>query len=302
MTFSLMIHGGAGSRRDLEGAATVAGYRDALGRVLKAGRAMLSRGANALDVVEHCVALLEDDPLFNAGCGSVLTADALVEMDAGIMDGRDLRAGAVAAVRRVANPVRLARRLLEDGRCVLLAGDGAVRFAVEQGFQRFGDEHFVTRLRLAQWWAWCDREAPNTDGVERGPTGTVGAVALDTHGHLAAATSTGGCTGKPAGRIGDSGIVGAGFYADDTACAVSCTGRGEDFVRTVLAKTITERVRLGGLAGQAAADAGMAELARVAGSGGFILVDRSGTCAARFDTERMLYAWIERGGDPELVV
>jgi len=302
MTFSLMIHGGAGARRDLEAAAPSADHRAALLRVLEAGRALLARGAEALDVVEHCVALLEDDPLFNAGRGSVLNADAVVEMDAAVMDGRDLGVGAVAAVRGIANPVRLARRLLRDGRCVLLGGAGAARFAAEQGLERHGDEHFVTPLRLAQWWAWRDRGAPDADGAERGPTGTVGAVARDLQGHLAAATSTGGRTGKPAGRIGDSALAGAGLYADDAACAVSCTGNGEDFMRTALAKAVAEHVRRSGLDAEAAADAGMAELGRVAGSGGFILVDRNGACAARFNTEQMLHAWVERGGEPRVVV
>jgi beta-aspartyl-peptidase (threonine type) len=302
MTFSLMIHGGAGARRNIEAAAPAADHRAALLRVLEAGRAMLARGAEALDVVEHCVALLEDDPLFNAGRGSVLNADAVVEMDAAVMDGRDLGAGAVAAVRGIANPIRLARRLLRDGRCVLLDGHGAASFAAEQGLERHGDEYFVTPLRLAQWWAWRDRGAPDADGAERGPTGTVGAVARDLQGHLAAATSTGARTGKPAGRIGDSALVGAGLYADDAACAVSCTGNGEDFMRTAVAKAVAERVRLSGLDAEAAADVGMAELGRVAGSGGFILVDRAGACAARFNTEQMLHAWVERGGEPNAVV
>jgi beta-aspartyl-peptidase (threonine type) len=300
--YSLMIHGGAGASRDLEAAAPASDYRSALSRVIGAGRDLLAGGAPALDVVAHCVALLEDDPLFNAGHGSVLNADALVEMDAAIMDGRDLRAGAVAALRGIANPVRVARHVLDDGRCVFLVGSGAARFAAQRGFERIGDEHFVTPLRLAQWWAWRDRDAPHADGAERGPTGTVGAVALDREGHLAAATSTGGRTGKPAGRVGDSAIVGAGLYADDASCALSCTGRGEDFVRTVLAKTVAERVRYAGLTAEAGADAGMAELARVAGSGGLILVDRAGDCAARFNTERMLYAWIEQGGEARVVV
>ena len=254
MMYSLMIHAGAGSRRDLEAAAADSDHRAALGRVIGAGRDLLARGAPALDVVAHCVAELENDPLFNAGHGSVLNADALVEMDAAIMDGRDLRAGGVAALRGVSNPIRVARHVLEDGRCVLLAADGAARFARERGFAVVGDEHFVTPLRLAQWWAWRDREAGGCDGAERGPTGTVGAVARDVAGHLAAATSTGGRTGKPAGRVGDSAVVGAGLYADDLSCAIACTGRGEDFVRTVLAKSVAERIRLAGLNAEAAAD------------------------------------------------
>jgi L-asparaginase / beta-aspartyl-peptidase len=302
MIYSLMIHGGAGNTRDLDAAAGDATYRAALGRVIEAGRALLVRGAPALDVVAHCVALLEDDPLFNAGHGSVLNAEAFVELDAAVMDGRDLRAGAVGALRGVRNPVQVARRVLEDRRCVLLTAAGAARFAREHGFDLVGDQHFVTPLRLAQWWSWRDREAADADGAERGPTGTVGAVALDAGGHLAAATSTGGRTGKPVGRVGDSAIVGAGLYADDASCALCCTGRGEDFVRTVLAKTVAERIRLGGMSAAAAADAGLDELARVAGSGGFILVDREGACAARFNTERMMHAWIERGGEARVVV
>jgi beta-aspartyl-peptidase (threonine type) len=298
--YSLMIHGGAGRWEELAEPSEVANHHRALQEVVAAGCAMLSGGARALEVVERVVALLEDDPLFNAGRGSVLNADGVVTMDASIMDGRDLRAGAVAALQRIGNPVRVARAVLERGEHVLLVGDGAARFALAHGFPELPDSYFLVPKRQDEWLRWRDGLLTADDGGAS--HGTVGAVARDLKGDLAAATSTGGRTGKHAGRVGDSCIVGAGVYADNTSCAVSTTGRGEDFMRTALAKALACQVQWLGLDAAAAADAAMAELAPIGGSGGVIIVDRQGRCAARFNTAHMPHAWAELGGELQVAV
>jgi beta-aspartyl-peptidase (threonine type) len=295
-SFSLMIHGGAGTLDHIEAEGQAERYLDALGRVLEHGRGILASGGSALDAVEACAALLEDEPLFNAGAGSVLDEDGRVAMDAALMDGATLRAGAVAAVRHVANPVRLARLLLEEGRHVMLAGEGAVRFADRRGVARAPDHYFLTPARVRQWEEVRRAEAAAADTE----LGTVGAVARDREGHLAAATSTGGLVNKRCGRVGDSPVPGAGVYADDETCAVSCTGSGEDFLRTVLAKTVSDLVLLKGLDAPGAAARGIDYLVRkVGGRGGLILIDRDGRCAARFTTPRMVHGWIEHGGPSE---
>jgi beta-aspartyl-peptidase (threonine type) len=295
-----MVHGGAGRWDELGEPAQAAVHARTLREIATAGCRMLAEGARALDVVERVVALLEDEPLFNAGRGSVLNADGLVTMDAAIMDGRDLRAGAVAALQRFANPVRVARSVLERGEHVLLVGDGASRFARAQGLPEVPESYFVVPKRQDEWLRWKDGMLSPDEAVSA--QGTVGAVARDLKGDLAAATSTGGRTGKHAGRVGDSCIVGAGVYADNTSCAVSTTGRGEDFMRTALAKALACQVQWLGLDATAAADAAMAELAPIGGSGGVIIVDRQGRCAARFNTAHMPHAWAELGGELQVAV
>lgn len=284
--YSLMLHGGA-LPADMEPAAEErrAGL-DSLHAILAAGREILAAGGSALAAVEHCVCRLEDDPLFNAGCGSVLNADGAIEMDAAIMDGRDLAAGAVAAITSVANPVSLARRVMQHSGHVLLAGAGAERFAREQGIPAVGMDYLVTARRLQQY----------RDRRSAGTTGTVGAVARDTRGNLAAATSTGGTGGKRAGRVGDSPLVGAGVFADNASCAVSATGKGEDFMRTVLAKAIADRIELLALDAGAAAQAGIDYLRqRVDGQGGVIVIDTAGRCSAYCTAGYMIHGWIEHG-------
>lgn len=298
--FSLMVHGGAGT---LCKAAEKGHERDCLESirvVLERGRELLVRKGSALDAVEVCTALLEDDPLFNAGRGSVLNEDGRVEMDAAIMDGRDLRAGAVAGVRNIANPVRLARLVLQQGEHVMLAGEGAMRFALRQGIPSVQDRYFLTPRRIRQFEAARDPELPfpKGRGAEDEELGTVGAVARDLAGNLAAATSTGGTVNKPAGRIGDSPVIGAGVWADNATCAVSCTGVGEDFMRTVLAKTAADFIEMRGLdAGTAAKEAAEYLVRKVNGRGGLILVDRLGRCASRFTTPALIRGWIEEAGE-----
>jgi len=287
--FSLVIHGGAGDLKAADDPAVAARYLDAMRGVLEQGRHMLTTGALAVDVVEACAALLEDDPLFNAGRGSVVNEEGRIEMDAAIMDGRDLSAGAVAAVPHIANPTRLARLVQTDARHLMYAGEGALKFAERHGMSRMPDDYFLTTERL--------RELTEAVRDESDKHGTIGAVARDLAGNLAAATSTGGTTAKAPGRVGDSPIIGAGIWADNATCAVSCTGVGEDFMRTVLAKTIADHMELLGADGPTAADAGRDYLVRkVRGRGGFILVDRNGQCSTRFTTRRMIHGWIEHGG------
>lgn len=293
-TFSLMVHGGAGTLKAADDSVVANRYLDALRAVLEHGRTLLTAGAGALDTVERCAALLENDPLFNAGRGSVLTAEGRIEMDAALMDGSNLAAGAVAAVRNIANPVKLARSVLEEGTTVLYVAEGAMRFARKQGFAECPEIDLITEARRQEL-------ASLTDAVRCSPPdklGTIGVVARDLTGNLAAATSTGGRTGKPAGRVGDSPIIGAGTWADNASCALSCTGNGEDFMRTALARTAAAFVELQGL-GAAEAVARTLEYleARVNGLGGLILIDHAGRCAAGFNTPRMIHGWIEHGGE-----
>lgn len=297
--YSLMVHGGAGVLAAADDPVRAQGYLDALRMVLEAGRSILARGGSALDAVVHCVAVLEDDPLFNAGRGSVLNEEGEIEMDAGLMDGRTLAAGAVAAVRGIAHPIRLARRVLESGDAVLLVGPGAQRFARACGMPELGGATLVTAERRQEWVRF---RVQGSGSAGADPTlesgGTVGAVARDRHGHLAAATSTGGRLNKPLGRVGDSPLIGAGVYADDRSCAVSATGHGEDLMRVLLSKAIATAVEYHGCDATAAVDFGVRILVdRVSGRGGAICIDRQGRCAAGHTTPRMPYGWIEWGGD-----
>lgn len=277
----LAVHGGAGFVPRKAPGPYLAGLR----RALEAGWEVLAAGGRALDAVAAAVVVLEDDPHFNAGRGSVYNADARHELDASIMDGATLRAGAVAAVSRIRNPVLAARAVLEDGRHVLLAGAGAERFARERGLA----------LVRPSWFATPERLAALRRGL-RGYHGTVGAVARDRDGHLAAATSTGGTTGKLPGRVGDSPIVGAGTWAEDATCAVSGTGHGELFVRTALAHEVAARIRHRGEPLGRAARAALAAVARLGGNGGLVAIDRSGRVAMPFNSPAMLRGCIGRNG------
>jgi beta-aspartyl-peptidase (threonine type) len=300
-------------RQDLTAEAERA-YRAALERALDAGVAVLDGGGSALAAVESAVVALEDDPLFNAGRGAVFAADGRHELDASIMDGRTRAAGAVAGVRRVRNPIRLARLVMERSAHVLLVGEGAESFAREQGVELVDPGWFSTARRRAQLAATkrelgedvptrSEDTAVDQELADAGPddrtVGTVGAVALDADGHLAAATSTGGLTNKRPGRVGDSPVIGAGTYADDRACAVSVTGTGELFLRAVVAYDVAARMRY---AGQTLADAARAAIMdSVAslgglGGGGLIAVDGQGAVAMPFSTEGMYRGRVVAGG------
>ena len=296
-----MIHGGAGALEDLKHEASEATFQESITAILEQGRHRLERGDSALDVVEYCANLLEDDRLYNAGCGSVLNADGKVEMDAALMDGRNLQAGAVAGIRNIKNPISLARRVLEHGEHVLLMGDGALEFAKFCGIETYPDDYFITEARIKQLAEVQLVGGMTLDHERIKPSqklGTIGAVARDLQGNLAAATSTGGLVNKRWGRVGDTPIVGAGVFADNDTCAVSATGYGEQFLRTVLAKTISDFVQFRGMDAQAAAQAGIEYLvAKVNGEGGVIVIDAAGHCAAAQSTSGLIRGWIELGGE-----
>lgn len=258
-------------------------YEARLGRVLDAGFDVLQGGGSSLDAVMLCVSMLEDDPLFNAAHGAGLASDGIAELDASIMDGREQRAGAVAAVRHVKNPVRLARLVMEKSRHVLLVGAGAEEFALREGMSLVPNDYFVTDYRRQELL----REQAGTP-VRGASQGTVGAVALDAQGHLAAATSTGGPSNKLPGRVGDSPLIGAGTYAKDGVCAVSTTGHGETFIRSVAAHHIAVAVEHRGLSLQEAArELVFQVLPALGGTGGAIAVDARGNAAMEFNTEGM---------------
>ena len=300
-TYSLMIHGGAGALDNVADERTAVRYLESIRIILEHGRAILAQGATAVEAVESCASQLEDDPLFNAGYGSVLNENGKVEMDAGIMDGRDLAAGAVAGIGNIANPIQLARLVMDGSEHVMLIGDGALQFAQHCGIRLTPDHYFFTPERIAQLeQARLHRRMMldhDEDGEEQ-KYGTVGAVARDRAGNLAAATSTGGVVNKRAGRIGDSPIIGAGVYADNATCAVSATGYGEDFMRTVFAKTVADLIEFRGADAHSAIADGFGRLRpEVKVRGGAVCIDRNGRCASGMTTKKMIHGWIEHGGE-----
>ena len=317
---ALAIHGGAGTilksqmTPDLERE-----YHGALENALKAGWTILTRGGSSLDAVEAAVVSLEDFPLFNAGRGSVFTHEGKQEMDAAIMDGKNLRAGAVAFVKNIKNPVKLARLVMERTDHVLLAGEGANQFAEQVGAQFEPDEYFFTEHRWLQLQeAMADgrvqldhADISTAETLRRGelsepgavatgssakPIGTVGAVACDASGNLAAATSTGGMTNKKLGRVGDTPLIGSGTYADEV-CAVSCTGHGEYFMRGVTAYDVAARIKYKGSSLEDAARESIEHLASIGGEGGLISVDSQGNTTLPFNSEGMYRGYVNKNGD-----
>jgi L-asparaginase / beta-aspartyl-peptidase len=279
----LVIHGGAGSMRPGKDAEHERRARAGLEAALMTGSAILGRGESALDAVEAAVRVLEEDPYFNAGRGSVLTATGCVELDAAIMDGRTRAAGAVSGLRTTRAPVSLARRLLDEGPHVFLSGHGADDFARDHGFEQVVNSWFETPERRRQ----LDELLTGGGFDDEVKYGTVGAVAVDVDDHVAVATSTGGLTAKRWGRVGDSPLIGAGTYADDRSAAVSATGSGEFFIRAVAAHQLAERVRLGGQSLQQALDAVLEDIRSLGGKGGMIAVAPDGDAAWGFTTPAM---------------
>ena len=283
----LVIHGGAGviergrltPEKDRE-------IRAALDHALATGSAVLERGGSAIDAVEAAVSELEDDPNFNAGRGAVFTYDGVIEHDASIMDGRDRRAGAVTGTSYTRHPVSLARRVMENSPHVFLRGLGADQFSREQGLEQGPNEWFHTPERRRQLEEFRSRPSAESFDIDL-KYGTVGAVALDREGHVAAATSTGGLTGKRWGRIGDTPVIGAGTYADDRAGAVSATGSGEYFVRLGVAHEICARMRFAGEDAKQAADHVIGELTALGGTGGVIVVSPAGDADWSFNSVGM---------------
>jgi len=304
--FGLVIHGGAGVilRQDLP-PALEAEYRAKLTEALNAGYAVLDRGGPALDAVIAAVHVMEDSPLFNAGKGAVLNADGVCELDASIMDGRTRAAGAVAGVHHIRNPISLARDVMEKSGHVMLIGDGAEVFAQKLGYTLESADYFITDVRRRQLEQARRLEAagkPSTGVMQErmGPVasnddyrvnefkfGTVGCVALDRDGNLAAGTSTGGMTNKRFGRVGDSPIIGAGTYANNATCALSATGHGEYFIRAVVGHDVSARMEYQGASLAAAAEATIAEVGRLGGTGGVIAIDRDAHVAMPFNTAGM---------------
>jgi beta-aspartyl-peptidase (threonine type) len=285
-SWTLVIHGGAGvlerSRMTPE---LDAAHRGGLDSALQAGAAVLSGGGSALDAVEASARSLENNELFNAGRGAVLTFDGTTELDAAIMDGRERDAGAVTGVSATRNPISLARAVMERSPHVFLGGQGADRFAREVGIEQAGRDYFDLPQRRRQLE---ELKAKGADWFDIDMKfGTIGAVARDVNGHVAAATSTGGITGKRWGRIGDSPVIGSGTWADDRTCAVSATGSGEYFIRAAVAHEIAARMRYLGETAQAAADAVIADVGALGGNGGVIVVTPAGNPVFAFSSEGM---------------
>jgi L-asparaginase / beta-aspartyl-peptidase len=300
--YSIAIHGGAGAiPRQALSVAREKHYQASLETALDAGYAVLERGGASLDAVAAAVRILEDDPLFNAARGAALTRDGAAELDAAIMDGKHQRAGAVASVRHVKNPIELARRVMEKSRHVLLVGAGAEEFALEEGIALVPNAYFRTEERQRQLES--EQRGCTVSDLVPSSQGTVGAVALDGEGNLAAATSTGGMTNKRQGRVGDSPIIGAGTYAKNGVCAVSATGHGEYFIRTVAAYHISAAVEYRGLTLQQAAQEMLhGILHRLGGTGGVIAVDQGGRIVMEFSTEGMFRGARDSRGRREVLI
>jgi L-asparaginase / beta-aspartyl-peptidase len=299
--YAIAVHGGAGAvpRASLT-AEREAHYRRGLESALDAGYAVLEKGGSSLDAVTTAVRILEDDPLFNAGHGAALTRDGAAELDAAIMDGRELRAGAVASVRHVKNPVELARRVMEKSRHVLLVGAGAEEFALEEKFQLVPNLYFRTPERLEQLEA--EQRGTRVSDLVPSSRGTVGAVARDAAGNLAAATSTGGMTNKRPGRVGDSPIIGAGTYAKNGVCAVSATGHGEYFIRAVAAHHVCAAVEYRALGLEQALREVLQILGALGGDGGLIAVDKDGRPVMQFSTDGMFRGARDAHGRREIAI
>ncbi len=292
--YAIAIHGGAGTI--LRSAMTTEkenSYRNALEDAILAGESILKKGGHSLDAVETAIRSMEDNPLFNAGKGAVFTHNGKHEMDASLMNGKDLTAGAVAGISNIKNPVSLARAVMDKSEHVFLAGQGAMEFAKKNRIEFAPDEYFYTQMRYEQL-----QEALKSDTVILDHTvnnekkfGTVGAVALDINGNLAAGTSTGGMTNKKHGRVGDTPIIGAGTYANNATCAVSCTGHGEFFIRSVVAYDVSCLMEYKGLSlKEACQKVVMDKLVKIGGEGGLIALDAKGNIELSFNSEGMYRA------------
>ena len=303
---ALAIHGGAGTILKSEMTAELeAEYRNALAKALQKGWRILSKNGSALDAVEASVVELENFPLFNAGRGAVFTHEGKNEMDAAVMDGAKLKAGAIAFVKNVKNPIKLARLVMERTEHILLAGEGANEFAHELKVEFESDEYFFTEHRYRQLLTAIEENRVQLDHssnrklniANRKSLGTVGAVACDFHGNLAAATSTGGMTNKKFGRIGDTPIIGAGAFAENSTCAVSCTGHGEFFMLGVTAYDVSARMKYKNLNLQEASAEALEHLTKIGGEGGFIAVDSAGNIALPFNCEGMYRGFMTTDGE-----
>jgi beta-aspartyl-peptidase (threonine type) len=301
----LAVHGGAGTiERSNMTPEKEREYRAGLERALSAGYEILKRGGSSLDATEAAVRVLEDDPHFNAGRGSVFTSAGTNEMDASIMDGKTLKAGAVGSVQHVKNPITLARLVMEKSPHVMLDCAGAEAFAKANGMELVDQKYFFTQERwdALQKMKAAEKERASGAGksfiiTDQDRHGTVGAVALDKDGNLAAATSTGGTTNKMPGRIGDTPVIGAGTYANDQTCAVSCTGDGEYFIRAAAAHEVSALMQYRGMKLQEAAQTALDAVKQLGGTGGLIAIDKSGEIALPFNTNGMYRGYVDPNGN-----
>ena len=305
--YTLAIHGGAGTilKEDMTPELEQA-YFDSLQQAMNAGFAVLEQGGSAINAIKATIVILEDNMLFNAGRGSVFTKKGVQEMDAAIMDGRTLDAGAVTGVRNVRNPIELATEVMTNSNHVFLSGKGASDFAIKQGIKLEPDEYFFSQFRYDQWKSIRDSDTYSLDHTHQAleemmrdkKFGTVGAVACDEAGNIAAATSTGGMTNKKYGRIGDSPIIGAGTYANNKTCGISCTGHGELFIRAVAAHDVSCLMEYKGLSLQEAMDIVVHEkLIAIGGEGGMIGVDKQGNAALVFNSQGMYRGYKSSDGE-----
>ncbi len=306
--FTIVIHGGAGNvtPKTISAEEQIL-YKEALQQTIDSAYAVLAKGASALDAVEAAVRMLEDCPLFNAGRGAVFTKKGLHEMDAAIMDGSNLKAGGVTGVRNVKNPVSLARKVMEESGHVLLSGSGARDFAMKVKAELMPEDYFYTKLRYDQWLQVRHTDFYHLDHIDTEKDdrkfGTVGAVALDQHGNIAAATSTGGMTNKQFGRVGDSPVVGAGTYANNATCAISCTGHGEYFLRAVVAHDISCLMEYKGLSLHEAATLVVKDkLVKLGAEGGLIGVDALGNTIQVFNSLGMHRALKKSNGEQSVAM
>lgn len=298
--YVLVIHGGAGVMDQKSMTPEIqAEYMKVLNRVLQVGDSVLSHGGTCMDAIEKAIVIMEDSPLFNAGKGAVFTHDGLVELDASVMDGKSLKAGAIAAVRDIKNPIRVARAVMEKSEHVMLNGTGASQFAKEQGFVPVDNSYFYTEKRRQQLDELLkkEREAGVND-----KHGTVGCVALDKYGNIAAGTSTGGMTNKKYGRIGDSPIIGAGTYANNATGGFSCTGHGEYYIRLGFSRDISALIEYKGLSVQEACKTEVEKLTKLGGTGGVIGLDRKGNIAMEFNTSGMFRGYISSNGEKQVAI
>ncbi|MGB3948823.1 MAG: isoaspartyl peptidase/L-asparaginase [Bacteroidia bacterium] len=304
--FAIAIHGGAGPiPRATMTPDKETRYLKGLEDAINAGETLLKKGASALDAVEAAVKQLENDPVFNAGRGAVFTNKGTIELDSSIMDGKNLMAGAVTGIKNIKNPVALARAVMEQSEHVFLSGSGAMEFAEKMKFEYTPDEYFFVQERYDQLLVAREYDQVVLDhGVTQTTTpppskkGTVGAVALDIHGNIAAATSTGGMTNKKFGRVGDSPIIGAGTYANNNTCAISCTGHGEFFIRSVVAYDISCLMEYKGLSLKEACDIVVhKKLVTIGGEGGLVAIDKNGNIEMPFNSEGMYRAFKKSTGE-----
>jgi len=300
----LVVHGGAGTiERSKMTPEREREYRSGLERALAAGYDILKKGGSSLDATEAAVRVLEDDPHFNAGKGAVFTSAGTNEMDAAIMDGKTLNAGAVASLKHIKNPINLARLVMEKSGHVMMDGEGAEAFARQNGIELVDQKYFFTQERwdALQKIKAAEKHRTSAAGkriliTDQDRHGTVGAVALDKDGNLAAATSTGGTTNKRPGRVGDSPVVGAGTYANNATCAVSATGDGEYFIRATVGRDVSALMEYRGISLKQAAQTALDKVAKLGGTGGLIAIDREGNVALPFNTEGMYRGYIDPNG------